>query len=147
MARGITLTKSEVLNVDFVWAGAFRLRVDASLPSGGMDERVFLWQRNPMNPFTSEETDVFITVCSPVDLSEYPPEEPDPTADLPYFRRSWVELDFRAVSQADEGWQAIQNAVLQLVEALNKLDTLTPTEVVRIGSEDEESSLSDSESM
>jgi len=144
MARGLTLRRYEVENVDYVWAGAFRLRVEAVDACGGMDARVFLWQRHPVDPNTGEERNELVTVCSPVDMSDFPAEEPDPSTTYPFFRRDWMELDYRAVSDAEEGWTAIRNAVSQLVSALDKLDILTLTIETRIGSTCEEDSASES---
>jgi|JI10StandDraft_1071094.scaffolds.fasta_scaffold467061_2 hypothetical protein len=139
--RGITLQRYEVLNVDYYYLGAFRLRVEAT-EALGMDDRVFLYQRGPINPYTNEATDSFVTVCSPVDMEDYPADEPDVRKTYPFFRKAEVELDFRTSAEAEEGWLAIVERVSNLVSSLNTLEDLTPTTSVRIG--DDADSISDS---
>lgn len=140
--RGITLTRHEVLDVDYHWLSAFRLRIVAS-SALGMDERIFLFRRGSLNPYTDDRTDYFITVCSPVDMEDFPAGEPDPTKTYPFFRMDEVTLDFRTSQEAEESWALILAEVENLVAALNALEDLTATIEVRIG--DDDSSESESE--
>ncbi len=141
--RGITLTRHEVLDVDYHWLSAFRLRVVASNPLG-MDERVFLFRRGSLNPYTGEQTDYFITVCSPVDMEDFPAGEPDPAKTYPFFRMDEVTPDFRTAQEAEESWALILAEVENLVSALNALEDLTATIEVRVGDDDDSESLSES---
>lgn len=118
-------------NVNYQWAGAFRLRVEASDPTGsGADPNVFVYRRDPVNPYTGEANDTFFAVASPVDLAEYPVGDPDPDAQFPFFRLDYVELDFRAVSQAREVWELVREGVCNLLAALEKLEQLQAVEEV-----------------
>lgn len=123
MARRLKLKKYITPNVNYQTLGAIRVRVEAS-DAEDMDNRVFVWRRDPINPYTSVVLNTFFTVASPVDMEEFPPEEPDPTKAYPFFRRSWVELDFRAVSDANEAWVKIVEVVCNLITALNLLENL-----------------------
>lgn len=140
--RGITLTRSEVVNVDYLWLSAFRLRVVAT-DALGMDHRVFLFRRGPLNPYTDERTDFFITVCSPVDMEDFPAGEPDPEKTYPFFRVAEVTLDFRTSQEAEEAWDIIVREVENLITALNTLEDLTPTLEIRIGDSDDSESESE----
>lgn len=139
MPRGITLQRYELLNVDYFYLSAFRLRLEAT-EALDMDDRVFLFRRSPVNPYTNDVFDTFVTVCSPVDMEDYPPEEPDPAKTYPFFRKADVELDFRTAAEAEEAYVAIIGLLNNLVTALNQLETLTPTASVRIGDSDESAS-------
>lgn len=134
MARGLRLQRSEVVNVDYVYLGAFRLRVDV-VDAHDMDDRIFLWRRGPVDPYTGEPTDNFFTLCSAVDMSEFPGDAPDANKAYPFFRRNWVELDFRAVSQAEEAWRLFQERANVLIESLNILERLVVTQTVQCGAE------------
>jgi hypothetical protein len=144
MVRRIKLRRRVTKNVDYTTLGAYRLRIDA-IESDGIEERVFVWRRDPVNPYTSEVTNTFFTVASPVDMEEYPPEEPDPYKAYPFFRRSWVDLLFRSVSQAEEAWQLIVQEVNNLITALNKLDTIELEDEVWAGALPDDSSEGSSE--
>lgn len=141
--RGVTLTRYEVANVDYHWLSAFRLRIVAS-DALGMDERVFLFRRGSLNPYTNERTDYFITVCSPVDMEDFPAGEPDPEKTYPFFRLDEVTLDFRTSADAEAAWDVILGEVENLVTALNTLENLTATIEVRVGDSDSSESLSES---
>lgn len=139
MPKGLTLQRYELLNVDYYYLSAFRLRLEVT-DALDMDDRVFLFRRSPVNPYTNDVVDTFVTVCSPVDMEDYPPEEPDPAKTYPFFRKAELELDFRTSAEAEEAWLKIVDLLNNLVTSLTRLETLTPTTSVRIGDSDESSS-------
>lgn len=147
MARALKLKRLDAgTNVNYEFLSAYRLRIEVE-ESVEMDDRVFLYSRDPLNPHTGEQLDTFITVCSPVDMADYPPEEPAPAKQYPFFRRNWVELDFRATSQADEAWGLIVREVNNLIFALNRLTRLRVAETVWCGTAPDDDSGHSSESM
>ena len=134
MARRLKLDRKEVTNVNYQWTGAFRLRIECSDPSGsGADPHVFIYRRDPANPYDGSVNDTFFAVASPVDLAEYPVGEPDPAAQFPFFRLDYVELDLRATSMAREVWLLVVREVNNLLEALDRLEQLIVTEEVWVG--------------
>lgn len=133
MARGLKVKKFDAGdNVNYEYLSAYRLRlvIDEAVE---MDDRVFLFRRDPVNPYTNEATDTFVTVCSPVDMADYPPEEPDPAKQYPFFRKNAVELDFRATSQAADAYALILRELHTLVFALNRLDRLREADSQWVG--------------
>lgn len=130
--RKLKLTKFAVQNVNFQYLSVYRLRIEAS-EAVAMDSRIFVYRRDGVNPYTNDVTDTFFTVASPVDMSEYPPEEPDPQKAFPFFRKNFVELDFRSVALAEEAWLLIVQEANVLVHALNRMEQLVPIEEVQIG--------------
>lgn len=136
MARRLKISRSELTNVNYQTLGAFRLRVDVTDPdNSGADVNVFLYNRRPFNPHTEEALSDFMAVASAVDLAEYPVGEPHTDTAYPFFRLSYVELDFRAVSQADETWLLLVAEIDALLKALDALENLTVTQEVWVGSE------------
>mgnify|MGYP000597036515 CR=1 FL=1 len=142
--RAIKLKKLAVLNVDYLYLSAFRLRVEVEL-THGIEPQIFVYRRDLANPYTGDVLDTFFTIASPVDMAEYPSEEPDPQKAYPFFRKRFVELDFRSTALADEAWRLIVEEATTLVHALNRLEDLEPVEEVWIGPypEDPQGSLSE----
>lgn len=132
ITRRLQLKRFAVRNINAQWYGAFRLRVEAH-QAENMDPNVFMYRRDPANPYTSDATDTFFTVASPVDMAEFPPGQPNPGNAVPFFRKSWVELDFRSTEQAMQAWQLILKEVSTLIDAMNRLDELQMVEAVWVG--------------
>lgn len=133
MARALKVKKLDAgPNVNYLHFSAYRLRIEIE-EAVGLDDRVFLYQREPTNPHTDDVTDVFVTVCSPVDMADYPPEEPDPARQYPFFRLNFVELDFRATAQADEAYDLIVAELGTLCRALDRLEELQTASSVWVG--------------
>lgn len=146
MSRRLKLVKKGVTNINYLWVGAFRLRVECSDPSdSGADPYVFLHRRDPINAYTGTADDVFFAVASPVDLAEYPVGEPNGQTAYPIFRLDYFEIDLRAASLVDEVWTTVVNEVTALLAALEKLESLVEEAAVWVGSEPEEGG-SDSDS-
>jgi hypothetical protein len=134
MARGLRLTKSEVVNVNLGRLGGYRLRIEASDPGGtGADPNVFLFLRGPLDPHSQEFQDRWQGVAGPVDMADYPVGEPDTTTTYPYYRTDTIEVDLRAACYATEIWAEVVTEVSVLLEALDCLENLTPTESVDVG--------------
>lgn len=134
MARQLKLQKYELSNVNYQWLGAFRLRVEASdYGNSGADPNVFIYQRGLPNPYDGSVTDYWLGVAGPVDMSEYPVGEPDGRTTYPFYRTHAVEVDLRSTGLARETWLLVVAEVNQLLQALDRLDRLVPTEDVVVG--------------
>jgi hypothetical protein len=136
MARYIKLIRASSENVNVRYHGAFRVQVTVARAEN-MPAEVFLYQRLPPNA-DGEVFDRFLTVCSPVDLAEYPTVEPDDDLRFPYFRKDSVELDFRSTDHAQEFWEIMMREVCCLREALDRLDALEVTAEFECGELDSE---------
>lgn len=128
MARQITLTRLAPTNVDFSIVSAFRLRLDAtSTGDVPVDPKLFLWLQGEADPVSGVIINTFATVCSPIDLSEYPADAPTLTPTSPefkYFRRSWVDIYLPSANLLDIALVAITNQVNVLIDTLNQWDVL-----------------------
>lgn len=134
MARGLTIKRFGLINVNYRNIGAHRLRVEVTDPCNtGADVAVFMFLRLPPNPANGAELDEFHAVASPVDMSEYPAEAPDSRTAFPFYRSSAVELDFRSTALADYAWTTMVAEIGELLAALDRLDHLVVTETVTVG--------------
>lgn len=141
--KRIKLTRYESTDVNVHYISAYRLKVVAS-DAEGLENRVFLFRRDAINPYTSEATDSFVAICSPVDMDHYPPAEPDPAKEYPFFRMDTVEVDFRSTATAEDVWSIIKKEVCILLEGLDRLEILNLKEEVWCGTPPAESDSSDS---
>lgn len=130
----LKITRKQLTQVNYQYLGAFRLRVEVSdADNTGADPHVFLFLRRPINPYDHSVLDDFLAVASPVDLAEYPVGEPRDGTTYPIFRLDYVELDFRATSQAEETWLLIVQEVDTLLKAMNRMEQLVVVEETWVG--------------
>jgi len=111
---------------------AYRLRVSAINPVN-MPAAIFLYERQPFTTYREDEPyrDVFVAVCSPGDLEEYPEGAP-PDTEPKFYRLDQVDLDFRSIIAVDEAFQALNNDVKELVYALQALRDLERAELCHV---------------
>lgn len=134
MARRLRITKKQLVDVNFEFLGAFRLRVEIDDPTNsGADPNVFVYNRRPMDVTDRAISDVFSAVASPVDLAEYPVGEPIGTTTYPFYRLSYVELDLRSTKLAEEVWLTIVREVTTLLQILDRMEQLVPVAEIWIG--------------
>ena len=131
------LHKSELVNVNYRYVGAFRLRIVVTAPVGSLaDPNVFLYDRLPINPYNGDIVDLYTGVASAVDLADYPVGAPDPTKDFPFFRLDTIELDLRSVTLADQLWSVTKIQIAHLLRVMEIMaDKMAITEEVVIGNE------------
>ena len=124
MAPRLKLKRYQTDHISFQFVGAYRLRIEAVDDNTGADPHVFLYHREPINPYSGEVRDVFFAVASPVDLSQYPILAPDPSKPYPFFRARVVELDLPSADLTDKVWTSIINQVNALLQGLGLLPKL-----------------------
>lgn len=134
MARRLHLKKYTLGNVNYLYLGAYRLKIEArDTEDTGADPNVFLFLRRPLDPVTGLVLDEFHAIASPADMVEYPESEPSDKTTYPFFRARDLTLDFRAESMADDAWQTIVREVGVLLISLDRMDTLVLAEEVNVG--------------
>jgi hypothetical protein len=144
----VKLVRADLQLVDNQFLKVYRLRIDAAEIKGFADNRIFVYARKPVDPYTQFVPDEFQCVASVVDMTEYPGDEPDPLGAVPFFRLSYVELDVRAALLVEEIWTAIQAEVCILCQAIDAAQTLTQTQEVWVcAPPDETDSISESISL
>jgi len=96
--------------------------------------KLFRYERiPPTTPGGPIETDMFNGVCSPVDLQEFPEDDPFPNANPPYFRLDFFDLVFRTRELAMEAYEAILDDLGRLIRSQNAMDILGPPSTVIVG--------------
>lgn len=136
MGRKLSVIKSEMVNVNYHWIGAFRLQLTVN-DAVGMEKEVFLYHRHPINPNTGDQLDTFTTVCSAVDMADFPVNDPLEEQPFPFYRSDTVILDFRSLQEFNDGYTDLMARLENLVAALDAMDDLTPTQTIWIGGEPE----------
>jgi len=112
-----------------------------------MPVQIFVHEKRLINPYTGDTVDDFTHIASPLDLLLYPVGAPDATQFPAFFRKAVVDFLVPSQAAAAYSWEAIQEQVCLLVDALDALDVLSEIETTRCGGDLEESeSASESES-
>lgn len=108
-----------------------RVRIQA-VEATGMTTKVFAYLMSPTNPQTLAKKGVFDHVCSPVDLEEYPEDEPVANSVPAWFRLNYVDVLLRSRQEADDFIEQVFNDVRALKLTLNVQDTVetVDTEVI-----------------
>lgn len=144
MAHGLKIKKYAIKNANYNYLRVFRLRVEVDETTGGMDPYVFMYRQRPADPFTNVVLDEFIGTASPVDLSDYPAGAPDPALNMPFFRRSYFELDIRSQTEAEAVYQTVVTELNHLCLALDKAQNLQVVDTLWLGDAPPDAAVSES---
>lgn len=103
------------------------VRVRFDVTSGcNISPKVFAYLMQPVNPLTGSTAGTFSHVCSPVDLEEYPEDEPIEDAEPPWYRLDYVDVLVRSVEEAAQFIADVQVDLNRLKDTLDVTDTLFP---------------------
>ena len=123
--------------------GAWRLRV-VIIDAHEIDPNVFLYQRRTDPSEGVDSQDVFVGVCSPVDLEDYPAGNPDPNDSAGFFRMGDIDVLTRNRDQIDRLWELILEDLQELVETITNICELEDPVTIVIGTIPSSSSSSSS---
>jgi len=133
--RRIKLLRYEAQRVNFWYYGALRMRIECDEVQGDdLDPYIFIYSREPVNPYTENRLDLFHAVCGPADIADIPAGEPNPQRMWPYYRLNYMEHDFRNPTEAAEVWEIIQTEAEILAEAASWFSNLQLEETVWVPS-------------
>lgn len=104
-----------------------RVRIEIT-SAEGLSPKIFAYLTLPMKPATLDRVGAFDHVCSPVDLEEYPEDEPLPTHSPEWFRLAYVDVHIRSVHETERFIELVLLDMQALVDTLNIMDTLLPTQ-------------------
>jgi hypothetical protein len=122
--RRIKLTWS-VSHYNFNSTDGVRVRITAS-DAANMPSKIFAYQLLPMLPGANTRTGSFDHVCSPVDLEDYPEDEPLPKARPAWFRLNYVDVLVRSRAEVKAFLTDVADDVQRLKNTLDTMDTLLP---------------------
>lgn len=100
-----------------------RLRFDVVCATG-LDSRIFAYRMQPVS--AANTSGFFSHICSPVDLAEYPADEPTAGQSPEWFRLSYVDVLVRSVEEAENLVAIIRSDVRRILHTLASMDTLIP---------------------
>lgn len=110
----------------------FRITLTAS-GAVNMPNEVFLCLRLPYAVGQTDFTDRFETVCSGTDLDAVPVGNPTLGDDPLFSRQATIDLRFRSRAQALDAYNAIRQAVADLIASLTRNDDLVAMPTITIG--------------
>lgn len=140
--RRVQLTWA-VSRYDFQGVDAVRVRIEAS-QGDLMPEKIFAYLLLPMKPNAGAREGAFSHVCSPVDLAEYPEDDPIPGYRPEWFRLNYVDVHLRSRAEAKRFIQDVLDDVNALKNTLDVIDTLQTGGTLWIGGPPYEESSSQS---
>lgn len=91
-----------------------------------MPDKIFAYLLLPMKPGAGTRVGEFSHVCSPVDLEEYPEDEPIPGQRPEWFRLNYVDVLLRSRTEVYEFIREVEGDVRRLKETLDIMDDLLP---------------------
>lgn len=131
MARGIRITWAASRYI-FGRHDGVRLRIDATAACE-MPDKIFAYRMLPINPATGEQAAFFSHICSPVDLEEYPADEPIAGHRPQWLRLSYVDVQLRSIIESNNLLEAVIEDVRRLKSTLDTMAVLEPAGVEDIG--------------
>jgi hypothetical protein len=133
MARRIKITWAQsrylINRVDGI-----RLRIEAE-EAEDMPTKIFAYLTMPLRPGAGDPVGVFDHICSPVDLEEYPEDEPIPGHQPGWFRLGYVDVLLRSAAEIEAALEAILGDIRSLKRSLDTMDTLEAVGEVWIDNE------------
>lgn len=105
-----------------------------------MPDKIFAYMLLPLKPGAGAKVGAFDHVCSPVDLEEYPEDEPIPGSRPEWFRLNYVDVLLRSRTEVYEFIKDVISDVKRLKNTLNLMDNLIPGGEMWIGPEPEPNS-------
>lgn len=100
-----------------------RVRITAT-EACGMSPKVFAFRMLPLNANTGETNGYFDHICSPVDLAEYPEDEPLAGASPQWFRLDYVDVLLRSWLEAEDFIAGVRSDLRRCVATLNRAQAL-----------------------
>jgi hypothetical protein len=131
--RRVQLTWA-VSRYEYQGVDAVRVRIEAA-NAEDMPDKIFAYLLLPMKPAAGSREGAFSHVCSPVDLEEYPEDDPIPGYRPEWFRLNYVDVHLRSRSEAKQFIQDVVDDVNRLKTTLDVMDTLQTGGTLWIGGE------------
>jgi hypothetical protein len=123
-ARNIHLTW-DVSRYYFHTTDGIRIRITAD-SANLMPTKIFAYQLLPLKPGEAERVGAFDHVCSPVDLEEYPEDEPIANSRPAWFRLNYVDVLLRSRAEAQAFIKEVVEDVRRLKNTLDIAEDLIP---------------------
>lgn len=109
-----------------------RLRVEVA-EAYNVSDKIFAYRLLPTDPTTGVSAGSFSHVCSPADLEDYPENAPTGNTVPAWYRLNYVDLLLHSAEEAETMKTQIQEDVQLLIDQLNALASLQPSDEVDLG--------------
>lgn len=126
-----------VSRYNFESTDGIRVRITASDPNL-MPTKVFAYLMLPLKPGEEERVGAFDHVCSPVDLEEYPEDEPLPNSRPAWFRLNYVDVLLRSRAEVEAFIRDVVEDVQRLKGTLDVMDALVAGGSIWVGTPPED---------
>ncbi len=130
--RGLRLLRYDQEQVPVAGTIGYRFRVHC-VDACDLSDAIFVYLQHPYDPATGGEAASFTAIASPIDLETLPIGQPNLGQVPPLFRLSIVDLVVESETAAQAIWDEIISEVTILINALNIMDQLVPSQSVVIG--------------
>ncbi|KKN45016.1 hypothetical protein LCGC14_0687280 [marine sediment metagenome] len=115
VSYGIKLKKYETTEYVEGRTEGFQLRLEV-IEAIGLPPEIFVYQRKPGRLPNGQARDEFSNIASPVDLEEYPTEEP--SSESSFFRLKTLDIVFRNIELLRTSFADIRQDICSLIESL-----------------------------
>jgi len=108
-------------------------KLKATAVGTGMSSKVFVCQRRVPSATDSEYNelpDEFVSLADPVDLEQYPEDEPNLGDNIPYYRVDSITLVFRSAPELEEVRLLLDEDIQHLLTSLEAMDDIISGEVI-----------------
>lgn len=111
--------------------GVYRLQVWVHEYTSETDPYIFVHQKKPLLPDDPGPESPFSNIAAVGDMEEYPKDTPF-SSKRPFFRKTFCDILFQDPILMNRIWTELKGDVYQLMDNLNKLDTVTNTSTVEV---------------
>ncbi len=107
-----------------------RVRITVTC-TDGLDTRIFAYRMAPVDG-SGGTNGFFSHICSPVDMAEYPADEPVAGQSPEWFRLSYVDVFLRSVEETEKFIEIVKSDIRRLLSTLSTMDIIftNGTEIV-----------------
>lgn len=109
-----------------------RVRIEAT-DAANMPSKIFAYLMLPLKAGATNPVGAFDHVCSPVDLEEYPEDDPTPDSRPAWFRLDYVDVLLRSRAEVEAFIRDVVDDVQRLKNTLDTSDMLLPGHSIWIG--------------
>ncbi|MFC1453607.1 hypothetical protein ACFLQL_00315 [Verrucomicrobiota bacterium] len=108
---------------------AYTLKVEV-LASTDMTSKIFVFQRRVISANDPTLEDYFMCIADPIDIEEFPEDNPNMEQNVPYYRTDNVLIKFRSMVELEETKALIGEDIQGLIDAMKAEGTVPETEEI-----------------
>lgn len=126
----VTMEEQEIYNEGSTIGFRIKITAHGDDVSPLPDDKVFLYQRRLVRPEGNITEDVFIAVCSPMDMEVYAADAPAEDSEPTFFRLNTLDVIHTSKTVLLEAWEDLKADLTKLANTMQDMDTLAKSEVL-----------------